>query len=366
METNPSIQSTDDAIASSAVTSVAQPDKAAKKQRGPGNPAALKKAIFAGRNTRDVGRLARLDALEHLNRFRFLRTIDLAFALYSDRTLSAALAAASNLAGGLVRDKVARRHVTRDGLVIYGLTQAGANLLHESGLQGAKAHRSLVDIRHPEHRLWSNLVVIAANCLGMGGVMESEVLRYEYEIGEQTMDANGHVIKCIPQKLLRVRLPNNSDGTPHYKGLTPDALVMVERAATWIEIDASKRSSERVNDLQRLISCIGSPLSDGKMLSRVVVFTKTRRSYTHITGLLTQRSNEQREMASLYLRATGVDGVFQVWYHPSFADDRPGLKATDSFRGWAQVQMLPNVRQGGEGWYTSNCLPFARYTSPQP
>jgi hypothetical protein len=209
--------------------------------------------------------------------------------LYPTRTLSAALAAASNLAAGLLEDKVARRHITRDGLVIYGLTQAGANLLHEHGVEDARAHRSLAEIRHPEHRLWANLVVIAANARGMGGVTESEVLQYEYEMGEQTLDADGHVLTCIPKKLLRFRLSSNGDETPRYKGLTPDALVTANDAATFIEIDMSKRGTDRVTDLLRLINSIGSPLSNGKLLSRVAIFTKTQRCYTHINGLLTKR-----------------------------------------------------------------------------
>lgn len=366
MENNPSTQSTDDTMASTAIPPVMQPDKAAKKKRGSGNPAALEKANFASRNTRDVGRIARITALEHLDRFRFLRSIDFAFALYPTRTLTAALAAASNLVAGLLEDKVARRHVTRDGLVIYGLTQAGANLLHEHGVEDARAHRSLAEIRHPEHRLWANLVVIAANSRAMGGATESEVLKYEYEVGEKTMDTNGRVLTCIPEKLLRYRLSSTGDETPRYKGLTPDALVTVNNEATFIEIDMSKRGTDRVTDLLRLINFIGSPLTNGRILSRVAIFTKSHRCYTHINGLLTKRSNEQREMGSLYLKTTGVDGVFQAWYHPSFADDKSGLKATDSFRGWAQVQMLPNIRQAGEGWYSANWLPFARYDSPLP
>ena len=366
MDTIPPNQPADGAMGSSTTTPGLQPDRAVKKPRGPGNRSALRKSIFASRNTRDLGRIACIAALSELYRYRILRTLDLAFALYPDRTLTAALAAASNLAAGLVKDKLVRRHVTRDGLSIYGLTQAGANMLHENGLEDAKAHRSLAEIRHPEHRLWANLLVIAANARGTGAATEGEVLKYEYECGEKTLDANFNIISCIPQKLLRVRLPDNADGTPRYKGLTPDALLTEHNAHTWIEVDMSKRSSDRVSDLQRLINAIGSKLSNDNVLQRLVIFTKSQRCYTNIKGLLTKRSKEQIEMASLYLKATGVEGVFEVWYHPSFADDKTGLKATDAFRGWAQVQVLPNIRQAGEGWYTANWLPFARYDSPQP
>ena len=334
------------------------PSAATKLSRVCGNPAALKKAYFESRDTRAVGLQASIEALLLMDRLRFVRTLDIAFHLYASRTFSAALAAANNLMKRLMRNGFVSAHTTRvGGLRIYGISQRGVNFLRDHSEHEAKAHRSLRDVKNPEHRLWSNLIVITAEARGLSAMTESEVLTFEHEAGKRMTDNQGKEY-VIPEKLLTVA--NTRDpGTK--KGLTPDALLQQEDGRVWIEIDTSKRSSQRVSDLRQLVSHLGSTLSDQTRLERVVVFTKERRFYTHIVGVLARKVEERIELASSYLKPTTEEGVFDVWYRPSMADDRPGRPAQDFVCGRVQVCMLPDIRGKGEGWYDQNWLPFAQH-----
>ena len=322
-----------------------------------GNPAALEKAYFESRDTRAVGLRASLDALSLMDRLRFVRTLDLAFQLYANRSFSAALAAANNLIKRLVRNGFVSAHTTRvGGMRIYGIAQRGVNFLRDHAGHEAKAHRSLKDVKHPEHRLWANLIVITAEARGLSAMTEREVLTFEHNAGEIVRDKHG-VEHIIPEKLLTVA-NTREPGTK--KGLTPDALLQQKQERIWVEIDASKRSSQRVSDLLALVSKVGSTLSDQTHLDRVVVFTKERRFYTHITGVFARRAEERVERASSYLKPTVDEGTFDVWYRPSLADDRPGRPAQDYGCGRVQVRMLPDIRGKGEGWYDQDWLPFAQ------
>lgn len=336
---------------------VAVPVVAAKLPRVFGNPAALRKAEFGSRDTRAVGLEASLDALLLMDRLRFIRTIDIAFHLYANRSFSAALAAANNLLKRLTRNGLVSSHTTRvGGMRIYGIAQRGVNFLRDNTEQEAKAHRSLRDVKHPEHRLWANLIVITAEARGLSAMTEHEVLRFERKAGEVVSDKRG-AEQVLPRKLLTV-INRREPGKK--KGLTPDALLRHENERIWIEIFTSKCSSERIGDLLELVSNVGVKLSDGTRLARVIVFTKERRFYTHILGVLSRRAEERVERASSYLKSTADDGVFDVWYRPSIAEDKPGRPAQDFRCGRVQVQMLPDIRGKGEGWYDQDWLPFAQ------
>ena len=334
------------------------PVAATQPPRVCGNPAALAKAYFASRDTRAVGLQASLDALLLMDRLRFVRTLDLAFRLYANRSFSAALAAANNLIKRLTRNGLVSAHTTRaGGMRIYGIAQRGVNFLRDHTGHEAKAHRSLKDIKNPEHRLWANLIVITAEARGFSAMTECEVLTFEHNAGESMRD-NHSAEYTIPEKLLTV---TNTRDPGTKKGLTPDFLLQRGNERIWGEIDTSKRSSQRVSDLLQLISKVGSTLSDQTHLEKVVVFTKERRFYTHITGLLNRKTEERIERASSYLKSSNEEGIFDIWYHPSAADDRPGRVAQDFVCGRAQVQMLPDIRGKGEGWYDQNWLPFAQH-----
>ena len=323
-----------------------------------GDPAALESTYFESHNTRAVGLRASLDALLLMDRLRFVRTLDLAFHLYANRTFTEALAAANNLVKRLMRNGLVYAHTTRvGGMHIYGINQVGVNLLRDHEGHEGRAHRSLRDVKHPEHRLWANLIVITAEARGLSAMTEKEVLSFEHKAGASVCDKDG-AERIIPEKLLTVA---NTRKLGTKKGLTPDVLLQQGNERIWGEIDTSKRSSQRVSDLLQLVSKVGSILSDQTHLERVVVFTKERRFYTHIIGVLARKAEERIERASSYLKSTTKEGVFDAWYHPSVADDRPGRPAQDYGCGTVQVQMLPDIRGKAEGWYDQNWLPFAQH-----
>ena len=350
---------TDDAIADAAADAASAPTVAKKPRRVCGNPAALEKAVFTSRETRAIGLQASLAALLLMDRLRFIRTLDLAFHLYANRTLSAALAAANNLIKRLTRNGFVNAHATRvGGMRIYGIAQRGVHFLRVHTGHEGKAHRSLRHVRNPEHRLWANLIVVAAEARGLSGMTESEVLRFEHNAGEVVSDGRDgeHV---IPRKFLTVI---NRSKPGERKGLTPDALLTYGTdQLVWVEIDASKRSSARTGELKSLVKSISTTLGGGSKLSRIVFFAKERRSYTHIIGVLMKQSQERIERASTYLSPTKHEGTFDAWHHPSISEDRPGQPAQDRLCGRVQVLMLPDIRGKGEGWYDQDWLPFAQF-----
>jgi hypothetical protein len=349
---------TDDATADAAVGVGVEPLAATPTRRVCGNPAALAKSVFASRDTREVGLQASLKALMLMDRLRFIRTLDIAFHLYANRTFTAALAAANNLLKRLTRNGFVNAHTARvGGLRIYGISQRGVNLLRDHTGYEAKAHRSLRDVKNPEHRLWSNLIVVAAEARGLSGMTESEVLRFERNAGEVVSDGGGGE-RVIPRKLLTVA---NQKKPGERKGLTPDALLTYGTdRRVWLEIDTSKRSSARTGELKSLVRSISTILGGGSVLSRIVFFAKERRSYTHIFGVLRKQSEESIERASTYLSPTKHEGTFDAWYRPSISEDRPGQTAQDRRCGVVQVLMLPDIRGKGEGWYDQDWLPFAQ------
>ena len=349
---------TDDATSDAATDAGGAPIAATTPRRVCGNPAALEKAVFTSRETRAIGLQASIKALLLMDRLRFIRTIDIAFHLYANRTFTAALAAANNLLKRLARNGFVNAHTARvGGLRIYGISQRGVNFVRNHTGHEAKAHRSLRDIKNPEHRLWSNLIVIAAEARGLTAMTESEVLRFERNAGEVVSDGCGGE-RVIPRKLLTVI---NRKKPGERKGLTPDAILLHgSDQEIWIECDASKRSSDRTGELKSLVRSIATTLGDGRRLSRIVFFARERRSYTHIIGVLKKQSEERIERGSTYLRPAAYEGVFDAWYRPSIADDRPGQPAPDFRCGRVQVAMLPDVRGKGEGWYDQDWLPFAQ------
>lgn len=348
---------TEDTKSNAAVSAMDALTQAMTPMRVHGNPAALAKAQFASRDTRAVGLQACLDALRLMDRLRFVRTLDLAFHLYADRTFTAALAAANNLMKRLVRNGCVQAHTTRvGGMRIYGIAQRGVNFLRDhTGYEG-RAHRSLRDVKHPEHRLWANLVVITAEARGLAAMTEREVLAFEHEAGEVVAGERGKE-RTIPKKLLcitDVREPGRK------RSLTPDVLLQQGRDRIWGEIDTSKRSSGRIRDLLSLASRVGTKLSDGTRLARVVVLTKERRFYTHVSGVFARKAGERIERAATYVKPAAEESVFEVWYRPSIAEDEAGRPAEDRQVGWVQVQMLPDIRDQGQGWYDQNWLPYAK------
>ena len=86
------------------------------------------------------------------NRFRVIRTIDIAAACFPDRPFKAALTAAQRAVRGLVKGDLLRRYRTDRFQTVYGLTQRGVDWLVDHGYDAASSVRRVSDMTNPEHR----------------------------------------------------------------------------------------------------------------------------------------------------------------------------------------------------------------------
>ena len=106
-----------------------------------------------------------------------------------------------------------------------------------------------------------------------------------------------------------------SNGRTEGKTLRPDALFNEHDGATWVEVDRSKRGSDREAGLRALALAVGSDLIDGQRLRRVVVFCKSDRIQGRALAVLRALAREQSGKVLVSGRRQfkeTSDGVFEV------------------------------------------------------
>lgn len=328
-----------------------------------GTPA-VRRGLSAQLSTKELQSSARLRALLMLNRFRVMRTIDVAVLCYPERPFKAALTAAQRAVRGMVKEQLIRRYKSDRFQTIYGLTARGAEWLRDHGHEGAESSvRRVSDMTNPEHRLWLQLLVVAAESRGLLAETEQELLRrLNRHIGPGQKTVQG---------LLSVNV--RMDGRTLERTLRPDALLKEPDGSTWIEVDRSKRGAEREASLRALALSVGSPLRDGKRLRRVVVLCKNER----IQG---------RALALLRGLAQGTQAKELVDGRRSFKEVAPGtfeVLAAETVRlsdgrtldktvhaGHVVIQLLPTwlpkarITAGTsvrcDGWMHEDHLPYRR------
>lgn len=327
-------------------------------------PPAVHRGLSAQLSTTQLQSSARLRALLMLNRFRVMRTIDVAVHCYPERPFKAALTAAQRCVRRMVKEQLIRRYKSDRFQTIYGITALGADWLKDHGHDGAASSvRRVSDMTNPEHRLWLQLLVVAAESRGLVAETEQELLRR----------LNRHVgpgQKTV-QGLLSVNVRMN--GRTLERTLRPDALLKEQDGSTWIEVDRSKRGAEREASLRALALSVGSPLRDGQRLRRVVVFCRNER----IQG---------RALALLRGLAQGTQPKELVDGRRSFREVAPGtfeVLAAETVRlsdgrmldqtvhaGHVVIQLLPTwlpkarITAGEalrcDGWMHDDYLPYRR------
>ena len=104
--------------------------------------------------TAQVGTLALQDriwsrSLLLVDRFRVIRTIDIAVHCFTERPFKAALSAAQRAVRGMVKAQLLARYRTDRFMTVYGLTQQGAQWLEDRGFEAAASVRR-VPAGHPE------------------------------------------------------------------------------------------------------------------------------------------------------------------------------------------------------------------------
>lgn len=306
-------------------------------------------------------------ALALANRFRVIRTIDVAAACFPERPFKASLTAAQRAVRGLVKSKLLARYRTNRFQTVYGLTARGASWLQDTGVEASSSVRRVSDMSNPEHRLWLQFLVIACEARGLRALTESEVLR--------ALNASARPGQEMVQGLLTVTWTRG--GKTVRQSLRPDAVAYEADGATWFEADISKRGAGREAALAALAAGVGRQLPNGLPLRRVIVFCRNERIRKRALAVVQGMAAEQNAKVLVGDRAhlrQAEEGVFEVWraVEDTLPDGR--TRALDKRVGQVVVQALPtwlprlrleNADQAITGWFSDGLLPYKRPSSQE-
>ncbi|QUN27728.1 hypothetical protein KB879_27335 [Cupriavidus sp. KK10] len=300
-----------------------------------------------------------LRALSIANRFRIIRTIDVALHCFPERPFKAALTAAQNAMRKLKKEKLLLHYRTDRFQHVYGLTVAGARWLDDHGVDAAASVRRCADMTNPEHALWMHFITIACEVRGLAAHTESEAL--------QNLNKGRKDGEPVKQGFLDV------SGKKRSLLLRPDVLAYEPDGVTWFEIDRSKRGDDREASLVALVQRIGGKIATGHVLRRVVVHAKTERILKRALALVRAQvvaSNSQPLTTGSRAFHEIDGGIFEVRAllerrHP---DGRTSL--VEQCVGHVIIQLLPTwlpkVRLDAKnkhpltGWLGENYLPYRR------
>lgn len=302
-------------------------------------------------------------ALSALNRFRVIRTFDLAALCSPERPFKAALTAAQKAMRGLKTAGLVHWYRTDRQQHVYGLTKKAADLLQEHGVEASSSVRRVSDMTNPEHMLWASFIAVCCEVRGLTAMTEAEFLR-ELNRGRGNDDK-------LVQGLLHVSVPVGK--SEERRLLRPDVVAYEQDGATWFEIDRSKRGSAREASLSALFAKVGATMLDGKPLKRVVVLAKTERilgrALALARGKLETKENRLVDQSSRVLREIG-NGLFEVVGLAKVKGSDGRSPLLECVRGHVVVQMLPTwlpkvrIAKGEEfstaGWFSENYLPYCR------
>lgn len=324
--------------------------------------------------TAQVGTLALQDriwtrSLLLVDRFRVIRTIDIAVHCFAERPFKAALSAAQRAVRGMVKAHLLARYRTDRFMTVYGLTQQGAQWLEDRGFEATASVRRVTDMTNPEHRLWSQFLTLCAEARGLQAMTEQELLL--------TLNRDMKHEQSPVQGLLHVTA--RSAGKRQHLTLRPDALAMEPDGVTWFEVDRSARGSDRAASLRALVLSMGAKTTLGQPLRRVVVFSRTRRIHQRVMATLDGLVKDSAAVGlmegrrQLKLFETGCYEVHQS-VEVKLRDGRSQLQ--DRLAGYVIVQelpiWLPRVRLDGRGdwsmrgWFDDNYLPYRRPAAMAP
>ncbi|MCV2355402.1 replication-relaxation family protein [Paucibacter sp. B2R-40] len=359
---SPSVDNAANPMMPSGDTSVVAPEKHCEElEPVPKRP---NRGITSERSTTELKSSIRLKTLAMLNRFRVMRTLDVAALCFPERSsFKASLTAAQRAVRGMVKAGLIRRYKTERFQTIYGLTQKGAELLGDAGIDAASSVRRTSDMTNPEHRLWLQFIVLASEVRGLKAQTESEVM--------QALNAGRKRESPAIQGLLTVEVTKAQKTTKRI--LRPDAVAVEVDGVTWYEIDRSKRGADREASLAALAVAVGRRLQDGQSLRRVVVQCRSERIELRALAVLraVAKANNSEVLIHQRKHLREVEpGVFEVWgaLEDALPDGRVKLK--DSRLGHVIVQLLPTwlprVRMDDRnkfstaGWFGENYLPYRR------
>lgn len=318
--------------------------------------------------TVQVGTLALQDriwtrSLLLVDRFRVIRTIDIAVHCFAERPFKAALSAAQRAVRGMVKSHLLARYRTDRFMTVYGLTQVGAQWLEDRGFEASASVRRVTDMTNPEHRLWSQFLTLCAAARGLQAMTEQELLL--------ALNRNLKQNQKPVQGLLSVS--SISGGKRQTLTLRPDALAIEDDGISWFEVDRSTRGSDRAASLRALALAMGATTTLNQPLRRVVVFSRTHRIHQRLLATLDALVKDSARAALMegrrQLKQTRP-GLYEVHQtvEVKLGDGRARLQ--DKLAGHVLVQelpvWLPRVRLDGRGgwsmrgWFDEDYLPYRR------
>ena len=347
-------------------STVAQPCSVDSPAGDAPKPIIVDRGLSKVRSTKYLKDIIWLKALRTANRFRVIRTVDVALACFAERPYKAALTAAQRAMRGLVASDLLRRYRTNRFQTVYGLTQRGVDWLGEAGVDAASSVRRVSDMSNPEHRLWTQFLVLACEARGLTALTEQELLR-ELNQGAKLGDP-------LVQGLLRVTTERGKRAATIT--LRPDAIGREADGTTFFECDISKRGNDREASLEAEIMAIGRKLLDGSFLRRVVVMCKTerirKRALAAVARLIALNNPKVLASGRRHLREVEA-GVYEVWCAASEELRDGRVQLVDTLAGHVIIQLLPvwlpKVRIDSsnthslEGWLEENYLPYRRPAS---
>jgi len=310
-----------------------------------------------------------LRSLTLANRFRVIRTIEIAVHCFAERPFKAALSAAQRAVRGMVKARLLARYRTDRFMTVYGLTQRGVDWLADHGVPAAASVRRVADMTNPEHRLWAQFLTLCAEARGLRARTEQEML-IELQAGAPASKANlGGFLK----------VKTIANGRCSVQSLRPDAACFEADGMTWFEVDRSARGSDRAASLRALVLSIGEATATGDRLRRVVVYSRTdrikKRVLATLDGLVASSKTASLTSGRRQLKPIGED-QFEVWLSIERSADTKRSRLVDLLVGHVIVQelpvWLPRVRLDGrggfttEGWFGDNYLPYRRPPATPP
>ncbi|MCK6427349.1 MAG: hypothetical protein L6Q75_20020 [Burkholderiaceae bacterium] len=332
------------------------PDTTGHDGRAHGTERTPRRGLTNAVHARELQSVIWLRTLLLADRFRVMRTIDVAVHCFAERPFKAALSAAQRAMRGLVKAKLLARYRTDRFMTVYGLTQRGVTWIQERGHAASASVRRVTDMTNPEHRLWAQFLVLCAEARGLHAMTENE-LAQKLARGF----AKGLLTVCTKVK-----------GRQQTRSLRPDAVAIEADGITWFEVDRSARGSDRAAALRSLVLSMGADTQLKAPLRRVVVLTRTDRIHARVIAALDRLVTEtagrplEEGVRRLRRRANGVYEVQQTISQRLGA----GSRLVDVLAGYVLVQALPvnlpRVRLDGRGgitpsgWFEENELPYRR------
>jgi len=303
-------------------------------------------------------------ALTLANRFRVIRTLDIAVACYPERPFKTALGAAQRAVRGMVRADLLRRYRTARFQTTYGLTAKGVAWLAERGIEAQASVRRVSDMTNPEHLLWAQCLVLCAEQRGLQALTERELLARLNQGAKPGSPMRGGLL--VATAMVR--------GKARRISLRPDAVVLEEDGLTAIEVDCSARGSQRAASLGAEVLSIGRSTSLGSVLRRVVVFCRTPRIRNRVSATLAALKRDQDALSlddgRCLLKACERPDEYEVWRateipmgpaHKALRDVMVGRVIVQDLPVWLpKVRVDARNQHSTAGWFDENFLPWRR------